>query len=280
MYNGIHKIEEVIEYIEENITEELDCKVLASRMNLFVYEFRRIFSFIVGCPISEYIRKRRLSLAACEIMTSEKVDMLDICEKYGYTSQSAFIKAFGEQHGVSPTACLKEERAINLFTRPKFQLSVSGRESVPFKIIRSEEFYIQGFRAISQITDSCCCENVWSTFYEKEIDQALMEKGMDEKLFVAYQNKDSNVACTIGAEIKEHVDDELDFVKIPASRFACFKMNTVDDDIVNEKYSQILYELLPSANLKRREDVPTVEVYPFDMSEDGFEWEIRIPVGE
>lgn len=60
MYNGIERTEAVIDYIETHITEDLDCNVLASKMNLSVYEFRRIFSFIVGCPITEYIRKRRL----------------------------------------------------------------------------------------------------------------------------------------------------------------------------------------------------------------------------
>ena len=55
-------------------------------------------------------------------------------------------------------------------------------------------------------------------------------------------------------------------------------MNTTDDAIVNEAYSKIIYEWLPSANLKRNEKLPTLEVYPFDMSEDGFEWEIRIPI--
>ena len=65
---------------------------------------------------------------------------------------------------------------------------------------------------------------------------------------------------------------------IPESRWACFTMYTVDDNVVNEKYSKILYEYLPSANLKRREDIPTIEIFPFDMSGDGFEWEIRIPI--
>ena len=54
MYNGIQKIEEIIEYIESNITSEPDCEAMASRMMLSVYEFRRIFAFIVGCPISDY----------------------------------------------------------------------------------------------------------------------------------------------------------------------------------------------------------------------------------
>ena len=50
------------------------------------------------------------------------------------------------------------------------------------------------------------------------------------------------------------------------------------DDIVNEMYSKILYEWLPSANMKKREEIPIIEVYPFDMSGNEFEWEIRIPI--
>lgn len=277
MYNGMQKIDEVIDYIESNITSRLDCDILAAKMNLSVYEFRRIFAFIVGCPISEYIRKRRLSLAACEIMASDKVDILKISEKYGYTSQSAFTKAFGEQHGVSPTAYLKEKCEINLFTRPKFQFNISGRENVPFKIIKTEEFYIQGFSAVSGITDTCCCENVWNGFYESGTDGKLSEIGFNKELYASYQNKTEDVECTIGAKVTE-IKSELPFVKIPQSSWACFKMNTVDDDIVNEKYSKILYEWLPSANMQKNDKIPTVEVYPFDMSEDGFEWEIRIPI--
>ena len=94
MYNGIQKIDEIIDYIEANITEDLNHNKMAEKMNLSVYEFRRIFSFIIGCPISEYIRKRRLSLAALDIMTSNKPDMLKISEKYGYSNQSAFTRAF------------------------------------------------------------------------------------------------------------------------------------------------------------------------------------------
>ena len=92
MYNGLKKIDEVIDYIESNITNDLDYNLMAAKMNLSVYEFRRIFSFVVGCPISEYVRKRKLSLAALEIMTSDKADILKISEKYGYSNQSAFTE--------------------------------------------------------------------------------------------------------------------------------------------------------------------------------------------
>lgn len=279
MYNGIQKIEEVIEYIEQNITADIDCNDLSGRMNLSVYEFRRIFSFIVGCPISEYIRKRRLSLAACEIMSGRNTNMLSISEKYGYNSQAAFIKAFGEQHGISPTMCLKGECEISLFTRPRFQMSVSGGESIPFRVIEKKEFEIKGCKSISVITDSCCCDTVWEKFYEQDTDKRLMELGADKEIYVSYCDRKENVECTIGtAQPLETRCTDLQCTKVPGSRFACFKVHTVDDEVINEVYGKIVYEWLPSAKLQRREDVPTIEVYPFDMSEEGFEWEIRIPV--
>lgn len=267
MYNGIKKIEEVIDYIETNLTVEPDYNEMAKTMNLSVYEFRRIFSFIVGCPVSEYIRKRRLSLAAAEIMASNKADISKISEKYGYSNQSAFTRAFKEHHGVAPSVYLHDKPRINLFTRPNFSVSISGREDVPFQIIKTEAFYIKGFSGISPITDSCCCEDVWNSFYESGTDKDLCT----DKLYVSYQNFGENVKCCIGEKANEGQ-------KVPDSKWACFTLDTVDDDAVNEIYCKIIYEWLPSANLKRNENIPVVEVYPFDMSEDGFEWEIRIPI--
>lgn len=269
MYNGIRKIEDVINYIEDHITEELDCNILASKMQLSTYEFRRIFSFIVGYPVSEYIRKRRLSLAATEIMTSENVNLLEISEKYGYSYQSAFTRAFCEQHNVSPSECMNGNHTINLFTCPKFSVAISGRENVALNIQKSEEFFIKGFTGMSSITDSCCCEDVWNSFYKSGIDKTLNT----DKLYVSYHNRDNEVECCIG-----EIGTEGQY--IPASKWACFEMDTVDDNVVNETYSKILYEWLPSANLSRNENIPTVEIYPFDMSKDGFKWEIRIPIKE
>ncbi len=279
MYSGIQKIEEVIDSIEADITAEVDCDALAAKMNLSVYEFRRIFAFIVGCPISEYVRRRRLSLAACEILLNERVDMLALSEKYGYSSQSAFTKAFGEQHGVSPTAYLKEKNEINLFTRPKFDLHVGGGENIPFRLVREEAFTVYGFSAVSPMTDTCCCEEVWNAFYEAETDRRLQECGLGEKIIAVYQNTGGNVVCTIGAASRKGLPG-MAAAQIPVGRWACYRLNTVDDDVVNGVYSKILYEWLPSANLRQRSDVPVLEVYPFDMTEDGFTWEIRIPVCE
>lgn len=277
MYNGIEKIVQAIDYIEQNITSDIDCVVLAKMMGLSVYEFRRIFAFVVGCPLSEYIRKRRLSLAACEIMMSDEINLINLSEKYGYSTQSAFTKAFGEQHGVTPLSLHKNKNELKLFTRPKFQLNVSGRDTVSMKIIESDEFVVQGYSALSPITDTCCCEGVWNGFYSNSVDKKLSALGHNEYIYAVYQNNGDDVACTIGAEVKELYSDMACTI-IPKSRWACFSLNTTEDDAVNDIYGKIIYEWLSSARVKRAENIPTVEVYPFDMSGDGFEWEIRIPI--
>ncbi len=267
MSEGMKKIEEVLDYIEEHITEEIECNALAQKMSLSMYEFRRIFSFVVGIPISEYIRKRRLSLAACEIATSGKVDVLELSEKYGYSTQSAFTKAFKAHHNCTPTEYSKGNCEIQLYSVPKLKFSVSNTEIVPFKIIRENSFCINGYSGISSITDSCCCENVWNAFYESQTDKTLSS----DEIFVSYQNCDNEVVCYIGEKSEQGET-------IPASRWACFKLNTTDDNFVNEQYSKIIYEWLPSANLKLNRKTPIVEVFPADMSQENFEWEIRIPI--
>ena len=84
MTEGIKNVIAVIDEIENNITEEIDHKVLASKLALSVFEFRRIFAFIVGYPISDYIRYRRLSLAAYELISNPDLKVEKVAEKYGY----------------------------------------------------------------------------------------------------------------------------------------------------------------------------------------------------
>ena len=273
MYNGIQKIDEIINEIENNITSDIDYEALASKMTLSVYEFRRIFAFVVGTPISEYVRKRRLSLAACDLMTNPKASIQEISEKYGYSTLAAFSKAFSEYHGFPPTVCQRGNCEITLFSKPKFELRIQNVDEHSFGILSDTAFTIQGYCAFSEHTDTCCCEQVWNDFYNVGKDKELSE----DKIFASYRNEQGMVKCCIGERV-ESAEATMDADSIPESRWLCVKMNTTDDDIVNQKYNALLCDLLPSTNMRRRPDMPTVEVYPRDMSDEGFEWEIRIPI--
>ena len=271
MYHSIRKIESVIEELEAHMTEKIDCEALASKMALSVYEFRRIFSFLIGCSLSEYIRKRRLSLAACELVASPDSTVQEIGEKYGYSTPSAFSKAFSEYHGFSPSVCQKGNVSITLFPRPRMEWSIQNSEEQVFRIIDGEAFAICGHCGYSDFSDTCCCEDVWSEFYAQGKDKTLS----GEEIYVSYRNDGGRVKCRMGDRVspEEGTEDV-----IPPCRWLTVTMNTTEDGFVNRAYHAVLCDLLPSWGLKRRTDVPTVEVFPRNMEQEYFEWEIRIPI--
>lgn len=258
--------EDCIEEIEKNLTGEIDIERLAKMAHLSVYEFRRIFSFVAGLPLNEYIRKRRLSLAILDLMNTAD-SITDIAAKYGYDSSSSFSRAFREFHGISPTDVKKGNCRLNLMTRITAEIVLKGGKDISYSIADEPEFCIYGICGESDIDDTECCEQVWKQ-YENTPNGA-------DKVFAAYQNHGGNVMCYIGTTIPT---DDLATCTIPASRWVKFDRVGTEDAVVNEFYRDVLSGWFRSTGLTRREDLPNVEVYPADMSEDVFAWQIWIPI--
>lgn len=267
MINNINNFNDVIDYIEENLTETLDITAMAKKANMSVYEFRRIFSFAAGIPISEYIRKRRLSAAAFELL--EKTgSVTDIALKYGYDSTSSFSRAFKEFQGFSPNEISKN--TVKMFTKIGFEFGIHGGADILYKIISEPGFYICGITGYSDIHDTECCEKIWKSFYNTDLSDTC-----SEKIYAAYENSDNSVKCTIGERC--NVDTKKS-VYIPRSDWACFSMHGSDDQNVNEFYSNILFHWLNSGSYERNYDIPNIEVFPSNMDNEGFEWDILIPI--
>lgn len=95
------RMEQILDYIEENLTESIDFNEIAKLACCSNYNFQRVFSFCMEIPLAEYIRNRRMSAAADELRTSD-IRILDLAVKYGYDSHEAFSRAFFKFHGVTP----------------------------------------------------------------------------------------------------------------------------------------------------------------------------------
>lgn len=121
-----HKgMSEAIDYIEDHLAGEIDYSAAARFLGCSSWEFRRLFSLMTGIPLSEYIRLRRLTLAAEDIVESgEKI--IDIALRYGYDSQAAFSRAFTRQYGISPSTLRKSAPALQAFPRFSFTNLVEG----------------------------------------------------------------------------------------------------------------------------------------------------------
>ena len=102
----LKKLSSAIAYIEENLDKEISYDKAAEFACCSTYYFQRMFSYVAGIPLSDYIRKRRMTQAAFELQrTDHKV--LDIALKYGYTSPTSFNRAFQSVHGIPPHRCQK-----------------------------------------------------------------------------------------------------------------------------------------------------------------------------
>ena len=111
---------QAIDYIENNLSCDIDYYVAAKIMNCSEWEFRRIFSFLAQIPLSEYIRHRRLVMAAIDIKNGEKI--IDVAIRYGYESQAAFSRAFSRFHKIAPSLARDDGVALKTFPRLTFKL--------------------------------------------------------------------------------------------------------------------------------------------------------------
>ena len=263
--------EDIINYIEEHITDDIDVKNLSAMANLSIYEFRRIFSFVTRIPFGEYIRKRRLSLAAVELYET-KCTVGEIAGKYGYDSPSSFSRAFKEFHTISPLEVASGNGSFKILTRISTEIVTTGGKDVPCKIMSKPSFCVSGFHGKSEMKDTECCDDVWNGFYEWEHSEKLCKK--NDKIFAAYKNGDGYVECCIGTD---KPFSEVGIV-IPQSKWACFTLDRTDDCYVNEFYKNIINQWCLSSGYRKNTEIPNVEVFPSDMEQDGFLWEIWMPI--
>jgi AraC family transcriptional regulator len=132
-------------YIEENLAGEIDSQELSRIAYCSEYHFRRMFSFLAGMPLSEYIRRRRLTLAGTILKNSEE-KIIDLALRIGYQSPDAFAKAFQNMHGVSPSQARKGNVPLKAFPPMTFHLTIHGGNEMNYRIVETEAFSIAGIK--------------------------------------------------------------------------------------------------------------------------------------
>lgn len=141
------RMNSAIDYIETNICNSVDFTEISKIMCQSAVSFQRTFSIVTDVSINEYIRRRRLTLAAFELQNS-KEKVIDIAMKFGYESPEAFTRAFKEIHGVSPTAARQKGVHLKSFPRLTFLLTVKGVSAMDYRIEFKESFKVYGIEGV------------------------------------------------------------------------------------------------------------------------------------
>jgi AraC family transcriptional regulator len=132
-----------IDYIEDNLAGEIDLAEAAKRSCCSPFYFQRMFFAIIGVTPSEYIRHRRLTLAARDL-TSSNIKVIDVAFKYGYDSPDSFTRAFRNVHGIVPTAAREPGVKLTAFPRISFNVAIKGGNDMDYKIIEKPGFDVIG----------------------------------------------------------------------------------------------------------------------------------------
>ncbi len=142
MKSWVEGLQSAIEYIEEHLTEEMSIRDISACAYVSEFHFQRIFSVLCGITVGEYIRCRRLSLAAQELSRGAKV--IDTALKYGYDSPDSFARAFSRFHGVAPSAAKSENVSLRSFAPLRISLSLEGGTMLEYRITHKASFTVVG----------------------------------------------------------------------------------------------------------------------------------------
>ena len=269
-------ISRAIDYMEEHLTEDLDIQTIAGEACVSGFYFQKIFCALCGFTVGEYIRNRRLTLAAQEL-SSGKARVLDVALKYGYDSPDSFPRAFTRFHGVSPSAAREKGSQLRSFAPLKIKLTLEGGTMLEYRITEKAQFTVMGLtRQFNMDTSYQEIPRFWSEHMKSE--QGAVVCGMygiclggNGKLF-NYMIADNYLPWN---EVPPHCETRV----IPAGTWAVVPCRGPLPQTLQDVNTQIWSEWLPACKAYRLAGNYNIEMYGprAEKPEDTYS-EIWIPI--
>lgn len=275
----IERLNSTINYIEEHLTKEIKYEDLGKIACCSAYHFQRMFTYMAGMSLSEYIRKRKMSLAAVDLQGGN-AKIIDIAQKYGYNSPTAFNRAFQTVHGIAPSLVKSEGVSFKSFPPLVFKISVKGVEEMNYRIESKDAFRIIG---ISQPIYKDIEKNfeivpkMWQDAATNGTIQKLagvMDTTPMGFLGVSACNDEVQWKYFI-AVASSKTDNGLEEYIVPAATWAIFS-GTGTNQSIQELEQRIVTEWLPTSGYEYA-NAPDIEVY-LNPDPQNAQYEVWIPV--
>lgn len=263
----LKKLSDAIDYIERNLDGEISYEEAARIACCSTYYFQRMFTYVAGITLAEYIRRRRMSQAAFELQrTEEKV--VDIALKYGYTSPTSFNRAFQKVHGISPNQAKNKGCSLNVYPALQFSVTVTGGESMTYRMEEKEEIRIVGIRTPMTEDMEENQRNIpmfWEESLKSEYFQKICELSDQEPegvLGVSVYKNPQDIFYYIAASTDHLVPDGMYECTIPAATWVVFKNDGRFKESVQSVFRRFYTDWLLVSGYEYA-GLPDIEVYPF-----------------
>jgi AraC family transcriptional regulator len=274
-----------MQYIECNLGGEIDPIRMAQIAGCSAFHFNRMFAYIAGIPLSEYIRRRRLSVAAIELQAT-KCKVINIAMKYGYESPTAFNRAFQNMHGVTPSKAYNEGILLKTYPVMSFHLSIKGDVSMDYKIVEMKELTVAGIKKTMNLVDGdedfSGIMQMWSALTEGDVTRIMsLSNGIINGLIgVSANNNGLTFDYYIGCTTAETAAPKLEALRIPAATWVVFEATGALPDSIINTWKRIFAEWFPSSDYESL-PLPTIEVYSDgDSGSDDYHSELWVPVAK
>jgi AraC family transcriptional regulator len=278
------RMKNALDLMEKKLDERLDIEDIAKAAYSSPFHFQRMFHMLTGITISEYIRKRKLTLAAQELATSSS-KVLDIALKYGYDSPESFSKAFRKIHGISPSEARNPGVSLKAFPCISFHLSLKGDKDVDYRIMEKEAFTVVGKSVQVTCQDNENLRQIpkfWEECHRNGTTAKLSSIGTDENLLgicMDMQPGKEDFTYMIATKA-DAVSPAEGFAlsTIPASTWAIFTSVGPMPGAIQSVFGRIYQEWFPATGYEHS-GAPEMEVYPpGDITAEGYRCEVWIPI--
>ncbi|MBP5221843.1 MAG: AraC family transcriptional regulator [Lachnospiraceae bacterium] len=290
----IAAMQQAIAYLEEHLLEEVNYEDAAKYVHTSSYEFHRAFSFLTGMTANAYIRSRRLSLAAREIVETD-ARITDIALKYGYETPESFTKAFTRFHGIAPKMAREEAAKLCLFNPLVIKITVEGGKRMDYRIVQTKEqkfiAVVKSFRnEIINDDDNHDIPDFWTECQKKDFIKRLCGLRPDGKRDLyglcsptkeGAETFDYGIGVLLDKETAEYDPEEMEkegyrVWDVKPGTYVVFDCIGENGDCISETWEKFYKEFLPQMGYEAEAETD-YEIY-YEKGRSGLLCELWIPV--
>lgn len=253
----ISALNRLVALVEQHLTEEFDVNGLARELGTTEYHLRRMFSSLAGMPLSEYVRRRRMTVAAADVVRGED-DLLSIAVRHGYGSTEAFGRAFRAVHGTGPGDVRHDGGPLRAQPQLRFALTVKGSIPMDTRILDRPAFRLVGHAARVPLIHQGINPHIQQHISELPQTEHLRLKALSETepggLLQVCDDLDPD--NTEGSELTylhgvaicwdTSAADDLDIIEVPAGRWAAFQTTGPHPQALQWTWAATATEWFPS----------------------------------
>ncbi|KZD40891.1 MULTISPECIES: AraC family transcriptional regulator [Bacillus] len=286
--DSLKNMNAAMQYIEDNLTHEIDFKEVAKIALCSEYHFKRMFSFLAGISLSEYIRCRRLTLAVFELKDSN-AKVIDVAIKYGYNSPDSFTRAFQNLHGITPSEARSTSRSLKAYSPMTFQLSIQGGNEMNYRIEEKGPFQIIGIQKRVPIVFNGVNEEIasmWKSLDSQSIETLKSLSNIEPTGIISASTNFSEGRMEEKGELDHYIGvattkdcpKQFKQLEVANSTWAIFEAVGPFPDALQNVWGRIYSEWFPSSNYELAEGPEILWNESKDVSSPNFRSEIWVPV--